>query len=594
VGKHSFRFGTDLLDQRSKQAAPFNIRGTLNYQFSTQGGRYSGLANYLADYGGSGGGAAHDFGSASYYPVLFRQAYFMQDRWRTTESLTLTLGVRYEFFGNPINSLRTPAYTGLFNINPVTFTGPYSQPNHVNSDLNNWSPSVGVAYAPSKSGPFGIFGDKKTVFRAGFNMGYDSFFNNIASNAVASAPNNVSTSIPSVASSSQPRGLANLSGNLPLTGVFSPLSSQTLVLNNLVNPYYMHWSAGFQRELPGKFVVEASYVGTRGIRLFATEDLNPLVPSSLQNFPAGYSAASFPASRLQGRFDPLQGSRNIRTNGGSSKYHSGQLSVNRRFANNLLFQLSYTRSKFLDNGSDIFSTAGNNQTQSSAVPSIFGGLTRDWGLSNYDRPNRVTISSVYELPFMRRQQGLIGHVVGGWQLSGIYEMESGAPINITAGLDEDGIGGNMDRPNYNPDGIPGSRAVPSTNSATGYINPDTGASINPATAMYVALPACASTVTPCVTGNLGRNTARTPIRNNFDATLQKSISITERMRFEFRAEFYNLFNHRQYGNTSVSPFDAGTTTIGANVNNTGVNRFLNPIYADGGARVIRYQLKFVF
>ncbi len=596
VGKHSFRFGTDLLDQRSKQAAPFNVRGTLSYQPSTG---YSGLANFIDDYGGSGlatGSANKDFGSASYYPVLFRQAYFMQDRWRTTENLTLSLGVRYEFFGNPINSLRTPAYTGLFNINPVTFTGPYSQPNHVNSDLNNWSPSVGVAYSPSGSGPLGIFGNKKTVFRAGFNMGYDSFFNNIASNAVASAPNNISTIISSTTSTASPRGLANLSGNLPTVGVFSPLSSQTLVLHNLVNPYYMHWSGGFQRELPGQFVVEASYVGTRGIRLFATEDLNPLVPSSLQNFPAGYSASNLALNRTyQARFEPLQGSRSIRTNGGSSKYQAGQLSVNRRFTNNLVFQLSYTRSKFLDNGSDIFSTTGNNQTSSSAVPSIFGGLTRDWGLSNYDRPNRVTITSVYELPFLRHQQGIIGHIVGGWQLSGIYTMESGAPINITAGLDEDGLGGNLDRPNYNPTGIPGSRAVPSTTSATGYINPDTQAPLDPATAMYIALPACTSTVTPCATGNLGRNTYRTPILNNFDADLTKIINVTERMHFEFRAEFYNLFNHRQYGNVSASPFDANSTvTIGSNVNSTTANRFLNPIYADGGARVLRYQLKFVF
>ena len=589
VGRHSFRFGTDLLDQRSKQAAPFNIRGTLNYSASTG---YTGLANFISDYGGSGGSAGRDFGSASYYPVLFRQAYFMQDRWRTTENLTLSLGARYEFFGNPINALRTPAYTGLFNIDPVTFTGPYSQPNHVNSDLNNWAPSVGVTYSPSSSGPFGILGDKKTVFRAGFNMGYDSFFNNIASNAVASAPNNVSTLITSTTSTASPRGLTNLSGNLPQTGVFSPLSSQTLVLHNLVNPYYMHWSAGFQRELPGKFVVDASYVGTRGVRLFATEDLNPLVPSSLQHFPAGYSAANFRPNQLSGRFDPLQGSRSIRTNGGSSKYQAGQLSVSRRFANNFNFQLSYTRSKFLDNGSDIFLSSGNNQTASSAVPSIFGGLTRDWGLSNYDRPNRVVVSTVYELPFMRSQQGVLGHVAGGWQLSGIYTMESGAPINITNGLDADGIGGNLDRPNYNPNGIPGSRAVPSS---TGYMNPDTGAVVDPATAMYIALPSCTSTMVPCATGNLGRNTARTPILNNFDATLQKSISVTERMRFEFRAEFYNLFNHRQYGIRSISPFDANAPiTIGANVTSTAANQFLNPIYADGGARVIRYQLKFVF
>src|SRR5439155_14734962 len=180
----------------------FNSRGTLTYNASTG---FTGLANFLDNFGGSGGGAARDFGSASYYPSLTRQAYFLQDRWRASEALTVTLGVRYEFFGNPINSLRTPAYTGLFNVNPQTFTGPYSLPNHVNSDLNNWAPTVGLAYSPSGHGPFGIFGEKKTVLRAGFQMGYDSFFNNIASNAVASAPNNISTTIASTVTTAAPR-----------------------------------------------------------------------------------------------------------------------------------------------------------------------------------------------------------------------------------------------------------------------------------------------------------------------------------------------------------------------------------------------------
>ena len=177
-GKHSVRVGTSLLDQRAKQAAPFNIRGTLSYQASTG---ETGLANFIDDYGGSSGTAAHDFGSPSYYPKLFRQAYFAEDRWRASEGLTISLGLRYEYFGEPINSLRTPAYTGLFNINPMNFTGPYSQPDSVKPDKNNFGPSVGIAFAP---------GNKKTVLRAGFSMGYDSFFNNIASNAVASAPNN--------------------------------------------------------------------------------------------------------------------------------------------------------------------------------------------------------------------------------------------------------------------------------------------------------------------------------------------------------------------------------------------------------------------
>lgn len=120
-GNHTFRFGLDLLEQRSRQFAPIVERGLLTYR---SGGGFTALGNYIDNFAGSGGGTQRDFGSPRYYPFLFRQAYFAQDRWRVSDSLTLTLGLRYEKFGNAINTLRTAAFTGLFNVDPVTFTGP--------------------------------------------------------------------------------------------------------------------------------------------------------------------------------------------------------------------------------------------------------------------------------------------------------------------------------------------------------------------------------------------------------------------------------------------------------------------------------------
>lgn len=596
-GTHSFRIGTSLLSQRAKQAAPFNSRGSLTYNAA---GGFSGLANYIDDFAGTApatGNALRDFGNASYYPSLFRQAYFAQDRWRVTPDLTLTLGVRYEYFGVPINNaVRTSAFTGLFNVDPVTRQGPWNRSNFVNGDLNNWAPTIGIAYSPSSRGPLGMFGDKKTVFRAGFQMGYDSFFNNIASNALASAPNNVSTAFTSVVSSTSPRGTADLSTLLPTTPrALTPNDTQTLVYKNLTNPYYMRFSGGFQRELPGNIIVDASYVGSRGMDLFIQEDLNPIVPTSLQVFPAGFSRSNLPASWLNQRVDVLQGARNVRTNGGNSKYYSGQLNVSRRFANGVSFNAAYTRSKSLDNGSDIFVSTGNNLTSVAARPAIFGGQQLEQSVSLFDRPNRVAVRAIYELPFYRNQPGFTGRVLGGWQLSGVYIMESGVPLNILNGLDSDGLGGNTaDRPNYNPDGSPGTRAQISSTSPTGYVNPDAGnAPIDPRQAMYVAV-SCTSTTTACPSGNLGRFTSRFPRQNNLDATITKSISLTERFKLELRADAFNLFNHRQYGIASISPFDAGSTTIQANVTTSQAGRFLNPGFANGGARVLRYQLRFVF
>ncbi len=120
------------------------------------------------------------FGSGEYFPSLYRTAAFVQDRWRVNEALTATLGVRYEKFGTPFNTLRTPAFTGLFNVNPTTLTGPYSQPNQIPADHNNFAPAIGLAWSPSvREGWFKrLLGERKTVVRAGYQIGDDSFFNN--------------------------------------------------------------------------------------------------------------------------------------------------------------------------------------------------------------------------------------------------------------------------------------------------------------------------------------------------------------------------------------------------------------------------------
>ena len=278
-GNHTFRFGLDLLEQRSRQFAPIVERGLLTYR---SGGGFTALGNYIDNFAGSGGGTQRDFGSPRYYPFLFRQAYFAQDRWHVNDALTLTLGLRYENFGNAINTLQTAAFTGLFNVDPVTFAGPYSQPNEVENDNNNLAPTFGLAYSPSfESGLLGrIFGNRQMVIRMGYQLGYDSFFNNIASNAATSSPNVVATAVPSAITAGAPRGLSNVTGALPLTArPLSPLDSQTLVVRNLVNPYYQRWSFGFQRELPGNLVIDASYVGSKGTKLYVNEDLNPSVPA---------------------------------------------------------------------------------------------------------------------------------------------------------------------------------------------------------------------------------------------------------------------------------------------------------------------------
>lgn len=590
-GSHTVRFGTELTRQRSLQYAPIVERGLLTYN---AGGGFTGFANFIDDFGGSGGAVRRDFGSPAYYPNLLRQGYFVQDRWRVTQSLTLTLGVRYEYFGLPMNTLRTPGYEGLFNIDTTTFTGPFQNANKVEGDYNNFSPSIGIAWNPNVSdGPLGwLFGGKKSVIRTGYQLGYDSFFNNIASNAATSSPNVAATNVTSAVTTAQPRGLPELSNSFPTTPrTPNPLDSQTLIMKNLRNPYYQRWSFGIQREVTPTTILDISYVGSKGTKLFATDQFNPLVPASLVVNPA--NAASIPASRRVSRLDPLQGSRSIRTNNGSSIYHSLQTSLQKRMKAGFFGNLSYTWGKLLDYSSEVFSYS--NAPASTMVPSIFGGLPLDRGVSFFNRAHRVVLVAGYDLPWMKNRRDAVGHVIGGWSLSGIYNWESGVPVNITNGQDADGYdasGG--DRPNFNPNGQPGVRAIPGPG-PTGYVNPDLPGrpSIDPATAQYIGIAGNTGTA-PAAPGNLGRNTFRNAPSNDWSVNFLKKVSLTERFRAEFRAEFYNLLNHPQRGQGSVSPFSPGNSTPSASVFNSPANRFLDLSVLDGGGRVVRYQLKFIF
>ncbi len=594
-GTHTFRAGFELMDQRARQAAPFNFRGQLSYGASSVGQSYTGLANFLDDFGGSGS-AARAFGSARYYPSLFRQSYFFQDRWRASQALTLTLGVRYEYFGTPMNVILNPVYSGLFNTDPVTGDSPLFHKHEVAADKNNWAPTVGLAYAPAADSGFlgNLLGNHKSVFRIGYAIGYDSYFNNITSNMVAGAPNAVSDSTSSQPSAPTPRGLANLSKMLPkVPPALTAFLSQTSVYGDLVNPYYQRWSAGVQRELPAGMLLDMSYVGTKGTRLFATEDGNPLVTADLR---APVPANTVTTTRML-RLDQLQGARTIRTNGGSSTYHSAQFELKKRFENGFGFTSAYTFSKVIDNASEIFSYGNTSTLQNASVPSFFGGLQLDKGIGFFDHTHRLVFSYIYEIPFMKAQKGPAGRILGGWQLAGVTTFESGVPYTVVNGQDADGLGGSTyDRPNFNPGGQPGVRAVPNASSPTGYVNPDNkNLPIDPSQARYIGIAANDGS-RRTAPGNLGRNTERGPGLKNWDVNITKNIKVNERFYFEFRTEFYNIWNTPMYGKVSVSPFapSQNAQTIAANVFSSGAGLFLNEQAQDGGGRVIRWQLRLHF
>src|SRR4029453_1256070 len=158
--------------------------GAINYAATPNLG-YSAFANYLDDFSGAGTIVLKDFGTTLFHPNQFRQTYFFQDMWLPAASLSLTLGLRYENFGQVANNLPSPAFAGF---DPNDFL----KPNRVNTDNNNFGPAFGLAWSPSfKSGWLHtLFGENRTVWRGGFQISYDAFFTQMLSLNLASSPPN--------------------------------------------------------------------------------------------------------------------------------------------------------------------------------------------------------------------------------------------------------------------------------------------------------------------------------------------------------------------------------------------------------------------
>jgi hypothetical protein len=554
AGRHTFRYGVELLRQLAKQRPNAYPLGAIEYRNSPG---YSALANFLDDFSGFTATIRKTLSASVFHPNVFRHSYFFEDTWKTTPSLTLTLGLRYENFGQVANALRYPAFTGF---DPNLFF----KPNRVNPDNKDFGPAFGLAWSPSfSSGLLGnLFGDHKFVWRGGYQISYQPLYTQVLSlDLAASTPNAITINRTSSISG---RGDPNWSAQLPASTPRPPslLDTQYGTLEkNFRNPYTERWSFGFQRQMPGQILLDVSYVGAEGHKLTTRADMNPLQPSGL-------------------RLHPEFGPRTVRTSQGNSAYHSLQTRVDRRFSRGFQVTASYTWSKSLDSTSEgiggIETQYVNNNLTS--MPPAQGGLKLDRGPSDFDRGQRLALSYLWEIP--GPSQHFWKHVAGGWSIAGITTFQSGTPYTVQSGFDRNGDGWPGDRPDIsNPLAPRNSRAVLSPSCATGYSNPDTLACINPSAVYWVQGTGFPNASTS------GRNTLFTNGTNNFDLTLFKSFAIRERQRMEFRWEALNAFNHPQFVQMP------GT---GRNVVNTLPGRFLNRDFTDSGIRSMWVQVKVIF
>jgi hypothetical protein len=552
VGRHALRYGVEFVRQFIAQQPIANDLGVIGF---TAAGSYSAFANFLDDYSGPSGAIKRDFGAKVFHPDQFRQAYFFQDSWKAAPGLFLTLGLRYENFGQPANSVPFAAFPGF---DPSQFLAPHK----VHPDNNDIAPSFGLAWSPVLlPGLIGrLFGEGKTVWRGGFQISYDSQPTQLISGGPAiSTPNDISVLLTAPNSA---RGSPNWLEQLPAIAVApNPMNSETPIAGDFRDPYTERWAFGFQRQLRGHVVLDISYVGSESHKLTTRADWNPRLPTGTL------------------RLYPDYGSVLATTSEGNSSYHALQASLNRRFAHGFQLSASYTWSKLIDSTSDgdgSINVQEPSNTNLTSVPVMQGGLKLDRGLSDFDRPQRLTIAYLWEVPGPKT--GWYRYMLGGWQLAGITTFQSGTPFTVSNGFDRNNYGDKQDRPDIgNPNAPLPTRAILFPNCATGYQNPDNGSCVSPGDAHWVegvGFPN-ASTV--------GRNTLRTGGTNNFDLNLTKSIPLGETTRLELRWEALNALNHPQFVNVPQK-----------SVLSSPRGQFLNRAFTDSGIRSMWVQVKLRF
>ena len=271
---------------------------------------------------------------------------------------------------------------------------------------------------------------------------------------------------------------------------------------------------------------------------------------------------------VQSRPNPYLGAGFFWYTEGNTSYNALQIDVSKRISHGLQFRGNYTWSKNLDINSALTIAQGNNQPQ---MIMDRNNLPRDWGPSALNVTNQVSLSASYDLPFghnkpwLNNLHGAAEKLIGGWQLNQITTLLSGFPFTPVIGANRSGDGDirNPDRPSLNP-AFTGPVILGSPNQ---WYNPN--AFILPAAGTY---------------GNLGRGVYSGPGLAELDLSLTKMTTITERMRLQFRAEFFNVLNHPNFASPNPTVFSGTTFNASAGL----INNTVTP------SREIQFALKLMF
>ncbi len=307
------------------------------------------------------------------------------------------------------------------------------------------------------------------------------------------------------------------------------------------NPEAWNWNFTVERQFYANTVLSVAYVGRRGLHQQREADINqPTIATVLAN-----PGVNLDALRPYKGYNSIRESDNV----ANSRYNSFQLSWNRRFTHGFAFGLAYTLSKSMDDGS----------AQRDIIPNTYDAHNL-WGQSDFDVRHIMIINYIYELPFLRNQHNLAAKVLGGWQVSGITQFQTGLPFSVANSNDYAGVGqdGSMQGTgasgqfwvmNATPAIVHDIALNGSSDAKYWFKTTDSNGNLlfsQPAKNTFNSQPAGF------------RNVLHNPGFQNWNVGLFKKFSFTEKTGMQFRAEAFNVFNHPNWGNVNTDPTNLAT------------------------------------
>jgi hypothetical protein len=437
----------------------------------------------------------------SYRQELF--ALYAQDQFRWRPDVTLSYGVRYQWFTVP-----TEAAGRLSNLRDLMDPAPVvGEPLFENPSLLNFAPRVGLAWD--------VGARNRSVLRTGFGIFHEAILENIYGYSAR-----IQTPFIVIRTTQRPPYPDPLSA--PVKG--NP--RQDPIEFDLSTPYSMRYHLTLQQALTEQTTLTVGYAGARGVHLPRVGDINTAAPISTDGEGRPYYGPT-PGRRRNPAYDAVR----FTSTDGNAFYNSLQVGLNRRWHSGHQLQLSYTYGRSVDDASGYRREFTNSIAD---VPPDYYLRTLDRGLSNFHIGHHAVFSYAWDLPFRLDGPAWAAALVNNWQTAGIVTLSSGYPFTLNASFD---IGNNQVREGHRPDLVPGASNNPILGGPDRYFD---------VSAFQLQ--------TPGYLGTLGRNTVISPGYASVDVTATRTITLGGTRQAQFRLEVFNLLNRANF----AAPQNSGT------------------------------------